>query len=167
MASGLNPNKPLENSPPPTPVEEARSTSAHQTFSCLYRVTYADCTVGNHIYYGRYAELLEWARGEFFRFIGLPFLQLQEQGILFPVVHLSIDYKAPAQYDNLLRIEVWMTELRRSFLRFAYTIQKEDDPPSLVIQAVTRHLCTTLSGQPRRLPSELITRLKPFLSSTL
>ncbi|EEF57182.1 hypothetical protein Cflav_PD0189, partial [Pedosphaera parvula Ellin514] len=40
---------------------------AGQLYRHSYRVTYADCTVGNHIYYSRYLNLLEAARGEFFR----------------------------------------------------------------------------------------------------
>ena len=48
-------------------------------FCHTYRVTYADCTVGDHIYYSRYLDLLEAARGEFFRSLGCTFLQWQEQ----------------------------------------------------------------------------------------
>jgi hypothetical protein len=33
-----------------------------QTFRHTHRVTYAECTVGNHIYYARYLDLLEAAK---------------------------------------------------------------------------------------------------------
>lgn len=39
---------------------------SHQVFVWNRRVTYADCTVGNHVYYSRYPDFLEEARGEFF-----------------------------------------------------------------------------------------------------
>ena len=42
-------------------------------YSHLHRVTYGDCTQGNHVYYGRYPYLLEEARGEFFRYLGTTF----------------------------------------------------------------------------------------------
>ena len=48
-------------------------------FSHAHRVTYAECTSGNHIYYGRYLELMEAARGEFFRHLGKPFLVLKRK----------------------------------------------------------------------------------------
>lgn len=54
-------------------------------FQYTHRVSYADCTVGNHIYYGRYLNLLEIARGEFFRHLGITLLQLQAQDTIFPV----------------------------------------------------------------------------------
>lgn len=44
-----------------------------EPFRYRHRVTYADCTVGNHIYYGRYLDLLEAARGEWFRSMGKSF----------------------------------------------------------------------------------------------
>src|SRR4026209_1643205 len=76
-----------------------------------HRVTYAECTVGNHIYYARYLDLLEAARGAFFRETAIPFLQLQEQDTLFPVVEAHLRYKAPARYDDILTIEVGLTRL--------------------------------------------------------
>ena len=47
-------------------------------FRYTHRVTYAECTVGNHIYHSRYLDLLEAARGEFIRSLGRPVLELQE-----------------------------------------------------------------------------------------
>ena len=64
-------------------------------FRHQHRVTYADCTVGNHIYYGRYLNLLEVARGEFFRHLGTTFLQWQERDVIFPVLECRLRYKAP------------------------------------------------------------------------
>ena len=54
-----------------------------EIFTHAHRVTYADCTVGNHVYYGRYPDLLEAARGKFFRHLGTSFLEYQEEGIFF------------------------------------------------------------------------------------
>ena len=41
-----------------------------------HRVTYAECTVGNHIYHSRYLDLLEAARGEFLRSLGPTVLRI-------------------------------------------------------------------------------------------
>src|SRR5277367_6561939 len=76
-----------------------------------HRVIYGECTVGNHVYYSRYLEMLEGARGEFFRHLGCPFLSLQEAGTAFPVIGLQISYKGAARYDDLLTIELCVTEL--------------------------------------------------------
>ena len=45
-------------------------------FRYTHRVTYAECTVGDHIYHSRYLDLLEAARGEFMRASGWTVLQI-------------------------------------------------------------------------------------------
>jgi len=82
-----------------------RNMSEH-VFVYTHRVTYADCTAGNHVYYSRYLDLFEAARGEFFRHFGTPLLELQNHGFIFPVVECRLRYKKPARYDEVLRIEV-------------------------------------------------------------
>jgi acyl-CoA thioesterase FadM len=44
-------------------------------FCHTHRVTYAECTVGNHVYHSRYLDLLEAARGEFIRSLGATVLR--------------------------------------------------------------------------------------------
>src|SRR5215510_4202835 len=94
-------------------------------FSHIHRVSYAECTLGNHIYYSRYLDLLETARGEFFRSLGTTFLKWQEQGTIFPVVECRIRYRAPARYDDVLRIEVWPTLADKVRLNFSCQIVNE------------------------------------------
>jgi acyl-CoA thioesterase FadM len=104
-------------------------------FSHSHRVTYSECTVGNHIYYSRYLDILEAARGEFFR-------------------------QAPARYDDLLTIETWLTAIERIRLNFAYRILKDQ---TLLLEGETFHVCTGLDEKAKRLPDELCSLLKPYL----
>ena len=128
-------------------------------FRHVYRVVYADCTLGNHIYYSRYLDILEAARGEFFRHLGIPLLQLQEQDTVFPVVECHLRYKAPARYDDVLTIELWTTLAQGARLNFGFRIVKED---TLILEGETFHVCTGLNEKPRRLPEELATKLNNF-----
>ncbi len=131
------------------------------TFRHTHRVTYADCTVGDHIYYARYLDLLEAARGEFFRQLGTTFQQWQEREIIFPVVECSLRYKAPARYDEVLAIEVWPVTVARIRLDFGSRILNEAG--TLILEAETRHVCTGLDEKPKRLPEELVKLLQPWL----
>lgn len=124
-----------------------------------HRVSYADCTLGNHIYYARYLELLEVARGEFFRWLGHPLLTLQAQETLFPVIAARLRYKAPARYDDLLEIELWPTLVERVRLNFASRILRPADG-KLILEAETDHVCTSLADKPRRVPAELAGKLQ-------
>ena len=134
-----------------------------QVFCHRHRVTYAECTVGNHVYYSRYLDLLETARGEFFRSLGLTFLKLQQRDLIFPVVSCQIQYKAPARYDEVLKIEVWLLELGRVKLRFGYRILHEAG--DLLVEASTVHVCTSTHDKLKRLPAELIHALGPYLQA--
>jgi|SRR5690349_9018946 len=131
------------------------------TFRHTHRVTYADCTVGNHIYYSRYLDLLESARGEFFRQLGSPFLQWQERGVIFPVIECRLRYKAPARYDDVLAIELWPQTAERIRLDFAYRILNQTE--TLILEAETRQVCTGMNEKPQRLPEELVGLLQPYL----
>ena len=68
---------------------------AGSIFRHTHRVVYAECTVGNHVYYSRYLDMLEEARGELLRQLGCSARQWQEAGTAFPVIGLEISYKGP------------------------------------------------------------------------
>jgi acyl-CoA thioester hydrolase len=128
-----------------------------------HRVIYGECTLGNHVYYSRYLEILEGARGEFFRHVGCPLLGLQEAGTGFPVIGLQIAYKGPARYDNLLAIELWVNELGGIRLNIGFRILNTGR--TLLAEGETRHVCASLDEKAKRLPKELIEKLQPFLRS--
>jgi len=130
-------------------------------FRYSHRVTYAECTVGNHIYYGRYLELLEAARGEFFRSSGVAVSELQEQGTIFPVRECRLRYRSPARYDDVLTIEVWVIEAKGARLDLVYRVT--DASGRLVLEAESFHACAGLDGRPKRLPEELLARKGPGL----
>jgi acyl-CoA thioester hydrolase len=123
-------------------------------------VTYSECTLGNHIYYSRYLDILETVRGEFFRQLGTTFLKWQQQDVIFPVIECRLRYKAPARYDDLLTIETWLTSLERIRLNFAYRILNVQN---LLLDAETCHVCTGLDEKPKRLPEKLQSLLQPYL----
>jgi acyl-CoA thioester hydrolase len=130
-------------------------------FNFRHRVTYAECTIGNHVYYARYLDILEAARGEFFRHAGAPLLPLQESGIAFPVIGLEIAYKGPARYDDLLTVELWINEMKGIRVHFGFRIFHPAG--HLLAEGETRHVCATTDEKPRRMPSELAERLSPFV----
>ena len=135
---------------------------AAQIFRHQHRVHYAECTVGNHVYYARYLDWLEIARGEFFRHLGAPFLQWQEKDTIFPVVECRLRYKAPARYDDLLTIELWLTALETIRMNFAYRIIGQSQTE--IFEGSTLHVCTGLNEKPKRLPPELSGLLQPYVT---
>jgi acyl-CoA thioester hydrolase len=129
-------------------------------FEYLHRVSYAECTLGNHIYYSRYLDLLEKARGEFFRHLGKTFLQWQTEGLIFPVIECHLRYCSPARYDDVLTTALTVESAKGVRISFHYSLSKA--PDQLVLEARTHHVCTGLDEKPKRLPEELIGALANY-----
>ncbi len=134
---------------------------SQQRFNHSHRVTYADCTIGNHVYYGRYLEILEAARGEFFRALGTNMLKWQETGLMFPVVEAHLRYKALARYDDVLNVAVWITAAERVRLNFGYRVTNATG--DLILEAETLHVCMSLEEKMKRLPEQLVAAVQPYL----
>lgn len=126
-----------------------------------HRVSYSECTVGNHVYYSRYLDIFEEARGEFFRSLGLTLLQLQEQDTIFPVIEARVRYARPARYDDVLSVEVWPTLAEKVRLNFACRVLNSQG--QVLVEMESCHVCTTMAEKPRRLPVEILEKLRPFL----
>ena len=134
-----------------------------EIFRCTHRVTYAECTVGDHIYHSRYLDLLEAARGEFMRVLGATVLELQEQDFIFPVIEARLRYKFPARYDDLLTIEVRPILVERVRLNFGHRVINQNG--KLILEAETFHACTSRDEKPKRLPPGFTENLKPYLEA--
>jgi len=118
-----------------------------------HRVTYGECTLGNHVYYARYLELLEEARGEFFRAHGFPLRQLQDNDLAFPVLQCHLHFHAPARYDDVLTLETCVSLPSPIRLQFDYRILDPSD--RLLVTASTLHVSATLTEKPRKMPRPL------------
>lgn len=129
-----------------------------EMFRHSHRVTYAECTVGNHIYYARYLDLLEEARGEFFREAGFSLVYWQERDMIFPVVEVHLRYRAPARYDDVLTIETWVTKLEKVRMNFGCRILNQNG--TVLVEGETWHVCTGLNEKPKRVPEELVVKLQ-------
>ena len=131
-------------------------------FKHQIRIAYREVTVGNHVYYARYLDILEVSRNEAFRAWGVPLLRLQEEHVIFPVVECNLRYHSPARYDDLLTNEITISELGKVQFTIHYQIKKDS---SLLVTATTRHVATNLEEKPVRIPQELHTVLSSHLSS--
>jgi acyl-CoA thioester hydrolase len=132
-------------------------------FEHHHRVRYAECTLGNHIYHARYLDLLDAARGEFFRALGHPLGQLQEEDIVLPVVEYRLRYLSPARYDEELTITVTVIDLRRVRVSFGHRVTGPDG--RLILEAESTYACTSAQGHLRRLPTDLVGALQPWLKN--
>lgn len=123
------------------------------------RVIYGDTDQMGVVYYANYLRFFEAGRNEFLRAKGARYRDVEARyGILLPVVEANLRYRHPARYDDLIRVETWIAELRRASARFEYRVVRVEDE-HLLVEGYTAHACIDLEHKPRRLPAEVITLL--------
>lgn len=130
-------------------------------FSWPARVYWEDTDGGAIVYYGNYLRFLERARTEWLRSQGHSQLELaRDPGILFTVVSLQVDYRAPARLDDELQITCEPVGEGAASLRFAQRIYRRaahSVSPELLVEANVRVACVDASTlRPKRLPRFLL-----------
>ena len=84
------------------------------------RVRYAETDKMGYCYYGNYATYFEVARVEMLRSLGMSYKQMEDNGILLPVLDFQIKYLKPAFYDEELTIQTRIEEIPKVRITFHY-----------------------------------------------
>ncbi|WP_338378363.1 thioesterase family protein [uncultured Flavobacterium sp.] len=89
------------------------------------RVRYAETDQMGVVYHGNYAQYFEMGRVEWLRNMGVSYKWMEENGIMLPVVSLTINYKKPARYDDLLTVKTVFKRQTSVKIEFDYEIYNE------------------------------------------
>ena len=96
-------------------------------FEFKVRVRYAETDQMAVVYHGNYAQYFEMGRVEWLRNLGLSYKWMEENGIMLPVVSLTMNYKKPARYDDLIRVKTIFKSQTSVKIEFDYEIFNEKD----------------------------------------
>ena len=91
------------------------------------RVRYSETDQMGVVYHGNYAQYFEMGRVEWLRNMGISYKWMEDNGIMLPVVSLTMNYKKPARYDDLLTIKTKMLKLSSVKIEFDYEITNENN----------------------------------------
>lgn len=129
------------------------------------RSRYGETDQMGYVYYGRYLEYFEESRTEMIRSLGFPYTRLEENGIMLPVVHTEVDYKAPVFYDELMRIEVLLFDIPSVKLETYYRVFTERREQPHILGKVTLCFMKEDSRKPCRAPSDFVDNLRSAIES--
>lgn len=121
-------------------------------FCIKKKIYYHDTDAGGVVYYGRYLEFLEDGRTEFFASRGLDTRKLGDEGTLFVVAHIEVDYKRPAVYSDTIRVSAEIEKMTASSVHFTQEISKGS---VLLVEAKVVIVCVGENFKPKRLPPEI------------
>ena len=113
------------------------------------------------VYHANYLVWCEVGRTELIRRRGESYASLEQRGTMLAVADASIRYHAPARYDDLIRVETWIEELRSRTVRFGYLILRvpEQGEPERLATASTTLVALDRGSRPRKMPQDVLEML--------
>ncbi len=132
---------------------------------CRARVLYGDTDAGGVVYYGNYLRYFERGRTELMRERGISYRELEDRGLIMPVVEAYSRYKAPARYDDLIEIATSFLWIKRLSCRFNYEIRQTADR-KLLVKGFTLHAVVNRQGRLTRLPADIFTALQEIIDGS-
>ena len=127
------------------------------------RVRYAETDRMGYAYYGNYAAWFEVARVEALRTLGLNYKELEDDGILLPVIDYHTRYIKPAYYDDEVTIKTVIPTLPGPRIEFHYEVYNQHG--DLLNKAETQLVfLSSESNRPVRPPQAFMDRIAPYYS---
>lgn len=120
------------------------------------RSRYGETDQMGYVYYGRYLEYFEEARTEMIRSFGFPYSKLEKNGVMLPVIHTEVAYKAPVFYDELMDIEVLLYEIPTVRLETYYRVYTQRKQAPHILGKVELCFMKEDTRKPCRAPKSFI-----------
>ncbi len=133
------------------------------TYTHQLRSRYGETDQMGYVYYGRYLEYFEESRTEMIRAIGFPYSKLEKKGVMLPVVHTEVNYKAPVFYDELMDIEVLLYDVPTVKLETYYRLYTDRQKKPHIEGKVTLCFMNEENRRPCRAPTEFLESLTSAL----
>ncbi len=126
------------------------------------RVRYSETDQMGVVYHGNYLPYFEIGRVEWLRDKGISYKELEESGIALPIVNITINYKKPARYDDLLKV---ITKLKfSSSVKIAFECKIENENGELLTTADFILVFVDIkTGRPVAPPPQIETLLQAHL----
>ena len=128
-----------------------------QPFSWPIRVYYEDTDSGGIVYYANYLKFMERARTEWLRSLGFTQRELaQNEGILFVVRSVAIEYLKPSRFDDRLQVTVEPVKVGAGQIVVAQEVWRAQET---VASANVRLACLNAATmRPVRIPQAVLIR---------
>ena len=123
------------------------------------RVRYAETDRMGVVYHANYLAWCEVGRTEFIRTLGVSYGELEAGGLLLAVADASLRYHAPARYDDIVRVDTTLSEVRSRTVTFEYLIANAASGTRLV-SARTSLVSMDAGGRTIAMPPDFRRRLE-------
>ncbi|MCR5349825.1 MAG: acyl-CoA thioesterase [Acholeplasmatales bacterium] len=104
----------------------------------LRHVHYHETDQMGVVHHSNYVKWMEEARVEFLNKVGITYKEMEEKGIISPVVSINVNYKSPAHFDDDIIIKLWVKRYNGSKIEFSYEM-KNKETDQIVCEAESLH----------------------------
>jgi acyl-CoA thioester hydrolase len=125
------------------------------------RVRYGETDQMGVVYHGNYALYYEIGRTEALRQINITYRELEEGGVMMPVVSLKSEFKRSARYDDLLTIKTIFKTLPTAKTHIYYELTNEAGELISLGETVLAFV-DMKTNKITRCPERLLSLFKPF-----
>ena len=136
-------------------LEGMKSLLHCEGFDWPVRVYYEDTDAGGVVFYANYLKFFERARTEMLRNAGFEQDRLlRDEGIIFVVRSVKVDYLKPARFNELITIRSKVIEIKKTSLTFEQFITRQQD---LLCQGSIRIACLDVNTmKPKLIPVAIL-----------
>ena len=129
-----------------------------KNFTYPIRVYYEDTDAGGVVYYANYLKFFERARTEMLRAMGFEQDEIKaNDGVIFAVRSVQVDYLRPALFNNLLQVSSNVTDIKKASLTFSQQINRDGEP---LCTGIVRIACLDAQTlRPKAIPDYLLESL--------
>lgn len=123
------------------------------------RVRFAETDLQGIVFNGNYMTYYDVAQAEYFRAIGLTFQELVASGTDTVLARMTLDFKAPAHFDDILEIHARVSKIGNTSFTLEFEIYIEGDD-RIIGAATALYVCVDpKSLRPTRVPDDLRERM--------
>lgn len=122
------------------------------------RIRYAETDQMGVVYHGNYVQFIEMGRTEWLRALGISYKQMEEAGVMLPVISITINYKKSAYYDDVLTIKTTLKKLPSVKIEFDFEILNESKE-IITIGSTVLAFINMKTKRPMKCPEHLIEKL--------
>jgi acyl-CoA thioester hydrolase len=120
---------------------------------CLEKkIYYHDTDCGGVVYYANYLKYLEEGRSEYCQEIGIDLKELAASGTYFVVAHAELDYKAPARYQDKVKVYTRIEKVGNASVYFWQSVHKGD---IVLVEAKTVWVCVSRDFKTQPIPKDI------------
>lgn len=123
------------------------------------KIYYKDVDQMGIVYYSRYFEYFEEARTELLASVGLGVSEVEEKGIMLPVISGHCDYLKGAKFEQQIIVQASISSVPRSTLHIDYSVLIEgvNEP---IANGYTKHAFVNDRGSAVRAPKMITDCIK-------